>query len=365
MIIALLLVVLFIITVALFTRQPKFGRSPQGPALSRLESSPYFKNGSFQNLSNTPSLTEGASYYSVLKEFIFGKRPRRIPVDDIPSVKTDLLHLDDDKNILVWFGHSSYFMQVDGKKILVDPVLSGIASPLSFTTRAFKGSNPYSVQDIPGIDFLFLSHDHWDHLDHPTIVQLKPRVKQVICGLGVAEHLLRWGYDKSIIHELDWNETLILENGFIVNTVPARHFSGRGFRRNQSLWLSFAWKTPTMNIFIGGDSGYDTHFAEAGRQFGPFDIAILENGQYDRNWRYIHMMPAEVLQAGKDLRAKRLLPVHSSKFALGNHAWDDPLKTITSLHHDNSIRLITPMIGEVVDLKNSEQVFSKWWERIR
>jgi L-ascorbate metabolism protein UlaG (beta-lactamase superfamily) len=351
-------------TVVAFMQQTKFGKLPASDRLETIKRSPNYKNGAFQNQSITPSLTEGASFYSVLKEFLFGDKKRRLPVDEIPSVKTNLLTLDINKDVLVWFGHSSYFMQVDGKRILVDPVLSGYASPLSFTTKAFKGSNIYSVDDIPTIDYLFISHDHWDHLDYETVKKLQQKIKKIICALGVGQHLERWGFNSDIIIEKDWNEQIILGDGFIVNTTPARHFSGRGVKRNQALWTSYVLQTPTMKIFIGGDSGYDKHFAEIGKTFGPFDLAILENGQYNKSWKYIHMMPEEVLQVAKELNAERLFPVHSSKFALANHDWDAPLSTITTLNKTANIPLITPMIGELVDLKDKMQKFSEWWKNI-
>ncbi|MEO5563498.1 MAG: MBL fold metallo-hydrolase [Chitinophagaceae bacterium] len=365
MFILFLVLLLLIIIIVLFLRQPKFGKTPRGLQLEAMRKSPNYRNGAFQNRSHTPNLTEGVSYYAVLKEFFFTPKKRKKPVDIIPSTKTDLLNLDPAKDVFVWFGHSSYFMQVDGKKILVDPVLNGLASPLSFTTRAFKGADQYTPDDIPDIDYLFQSHDHWDHMDHPTLVKLKPKIRKVICGLGVGEHFRRWGFSPNIIMEKDWNESLLLAPGFIVHTVTARHFAGRGLGRNKSLWISFVLQTPSYKFFIGGDSGYDKHFAEAGKLFGPFDLAILENGQYDKSWKYIHMMPDEVLKAAKDLKAKRLIPVHSAKFALGNHAWDDPLKIITALHNnDRSLQLLTPMIGEEVNLKDTKQIFSQWWKDI-
>jgi L-ascorbate metabolism protein UlaG (beta-lactamase superfamily) len=362
MIIALSVLMILIIAVFVFLRQPKFGKTPGREILEKIRQSPHYKNGAFQNLSPTPSLTEGASFYTVLKEFFFSEKKKRKPSGTIPSSKTDLLALDRSKDVLVWFGHSSYFMQVDGKRILVDPVLSGAASPLSFTTKAFRGTDAYTTDDIPAIDYLIITHDHWDHLDYLSLRKLKPKISKIICGLGTGEHFRRWGYGRAIISEMDWNEKLELDKGFTIQSVPARHFSGRGFLRNKSLWTSFALQTPTSNIFIGGDSGYDSHFAEAGKTLGPFDLVILENGQYDKSWKYIHMMPDEVLQAANDLRAKRLFPVHSAKFALANHAWDDPLKTITSLHNNTSFELLTPMIGEEVDLKATAQVFSYWWK---
>jgi len=275
------------------------------------------------------------------------------------------LKLDSNIDVLVWFGHSSYFIQIDGKKILVDPVLSGSASPLSFTTKAFKGSDPYKADDIPEIDYLFITHDHWDHLDYDTIIKLKPKIKKVICPLGLGENLEYWGYNPTIIIEKDWNEKIILDSSFTAYTVPARHFSGRSFQRNKSLWTAFVLHTPTFKFYIGGDGGYDTHFAEIGKTFGEFDLAILENGQYNDKWKYIHMKPEEVLQAAKDLKAKRLLPVHSSKFALALHPWNEPLKRITAANKQINLPLLTPIIGEQVKLKDSIQFFPEWWEGIQ
>lgn len=338
---------------------------PRGERLARIKQSPHFRDGAFQNQRETPQLTDGATYGKVMKEFLFGRPQRSSPSEEIPSMKTDLLNLAHHENVLVWFGHSSYFMQIDGKRILVDPVLSGSASPFSFMTKAFKGTDRYTTDDLPVIDYLFLSHDHYDHLDYQTIVKLKPKVSKVICGLGTGEHLEYWGYDHQRIIEKDWNESFELDPGFTVHTVPARHFSGRWFKRNQALWTSFVLQTPSLRIFIGGDSGYDQHFAKIGNTFDGFDLAILENGQYNKNWKHIHLMPHEILQAAKELKAKRIFPVHSSKFVLGNHAWDTPLELITENNKQENLNIITPMIGERVDLNDPGQVFSKWWKGVK
>ncbi len=362
--IILVIVFLLVLFVFIFMNQAKFGKKPVGDALERMQLSKNFGEGMFQNISVTPQLTDGATYYSVMKKFFFQRSKRLKPKGLIPSHKTDLKTIAIDKNVLVWFGHSSYFIQINGKKILVDPVLSGAASPIKSTTKSFPGSDVYSTDDFPEIDYLFLSHDHWDHLDYETVNALKPKVGKVICGLGVGEHLKLWGYNPDIVIENDWDQHILLDKGFEVNTVASRHFSGRGFKRNQSLWLSFALTTPTFKIFIGGDSGYDTHFAKAGNDFGPFDLAILECGQYDRSWKYIHMLPPEILQAVKDLGAKRLLPVHWGKFALANHDWDTPIKELSMLNAIDNIPLLTPMIGEVINLDDHQQFFSKWWESV-
>jgi L-ascorbate metabolism protein UlaG (beta-lactamase superfamily) len=351
------------LAVYLFMHGAQFGAAPAGERLKKIQHSPHYRNGQFQNLSITPSLTEGTSYFRILKTFFFDRNTQKIPPSTLPSVKTDLLHLAPDQNILIWFGHSSYFMQVNRKTILVDPVFSGNASPLRSTTKSFKGSDIYTVDDLPAIDYLFITHDHWDHLDYKTILQLKPKVKKLVTGLGVGAHLESWGYDKNDIEEKDWNEQIILGGGFIVNTVPARHFSGRGFKRNGSIWMSFVLTTPGKKIFIGGDSGYDRHFAEIGKQFGPFDLAILEDGQYNGYWKYIHMSPEETVRAAIDLQAKKLLPVHWGKFSLSVHSWNEPIIRIKKEAARKNVNLLHPMIGQAVDL-DGDPVFDAWWERV-
>lgn len=365
MIILFVIIIAFSISVFFFMKQPKFGKLPEGERLESIKQSPNFRDGKFQNLRHTPDLTEGETIFSVLVDFLFTKKPRLKPIDNIPSTKTDLLNLGPSEDIMVWFGHSSYFIQLDGKKILVDPVFSGSVSPISITSKAFNGTDQYTTDDIPEIDYLFITHDHWDHLDYETIVKLRPKIKKIICGLGVGEHLEYWDYNKDIIVETDWYEKVNLDKDFIATTVPARHFSGRGFKRNETLWVAFILQTPSMKIYVGGDGGYDSHFSEIGYSSGGFDLAILENGQYDRKWKYIHMMPDEVVLAATELKAKALFPVHSSKFAIANHPWDEPLKKVTEHSKNTNLRLITPIIGEKVILKDTTQQFSHWWEGVK
>ena len=360
-------VLLLIVMVAIFAfmQQPMFGKMPSGKRLERIKQSPNYRNGSFQNLHETPSLTEGATYYGILKEFVFGKKEGRKPASALPSVKTDLTRLAPDSNVVVWFGHSSYYMQLDGKRFLVDPVLSGSASPLPGGTKSFLGSDIYTVSDLPQIDYLLITHDHWDHLDYKTIKALRTKTATVVCALGVGEHFEYWGYNKNSIIEKDWHDSVKLTDGFRITLTPARHFSGRTFKRNSSLWTSFVLKTPTQNIYLGGDSGYDTHFAEIGNKYGPFDLAVLENGQYDKSWRYIHLLPEEFLVAAKELDARRILPVHSSKFGLANHAWDEPLKKLAENNEHARLNVVTPIIGEPIFLDDSTQTFSQWWETVK
>jgi L-ascorbate metabolism protein UlaG (beta-lactamase superfamily) len=359
--ILLSLIILLIAAVYLFFQHPKFGKKATGQRWRRIAASPDFSDGQFQNQSYTPNLSEGATFFKVLVKFFFGRDKRNKPSKPIPSQKHDLKNLNPGQNLLVWFGHSSYFMQVDGKTILVDPVLSGYASPIAATTRAFKGSDIYKAEDMPEIDYLFISHDHWDHLDYDTVIKLRPKVKNVITTLGNGAHLEYWGYNPDTINEGGWNETLNLKNGFTATVVPGRHFSGRTFIRNKFLWGGFVLQTPTSKLFLGGDSGYDSHFKTIGSQHGPFDLALLECGQYNEYWHHIHMMPEEVVKAAQELRAKKLMPVHFAKFALALHAWDEPIIRVSAEAQKQGMPLVTPMIGQLLNL-DEDFVFEKWWE---
>lgn len=365
MLIFLFILALFIAFVLLFLQLPQFGKAPSGERLQRIVQSPHYKDTAFVNEETTGTFSEGHSFGGVLYSFLFGKRPDLKPKESIASAFTDLHQLPADADVLVWFGHSSYFLQVGGLKFLIDPVFSGNASPIPSSNQAFKGSDVYRVKDISAIDYLLITHDHYDHLDYQTVIGLKDKVQNVICGLGVGAHLERWGYPTERIIEKDWNESLVLEKGMTLHTLPTRHFSGRSFKRNNTLWLSFLLETSNGKIYLGGDSGYGEHFAKIGNQFGPINLAILENGQYNPAWHAIHCSPEETLKAAKALQAKRLMPVHSSKFALAMHPWYEPLTEITRLNSSYHVPLVTPMIGEKVNLQETGQVFSEWWKMVQ
>lgn len=366
MIISISVVALLVVTTFLYMRQAKFGQAPTDQHLEEISKSDNFKDDMFQNLQLTPDLTEGHSYFSILYKQLFVKHPRTAPKEPIPSTKTDLFNLAEDENVLVWFGHSSYFIQLDGKKILVDPVFSGNASPIPGTVKSFAGTEQYSVEDIPEIDYLLISHDHYDHLDYKTILGLKDKVKTVVCGLGVGSHFEKWGFSAKQITEQDWYSEIKVDSVFSIHTMPARHFSGRGFTRKNTLWASYVIESPSQTIYVGGDSGYGDFFKEIGSKFESIDLAILDNGQYNDAWKEIHMHPDQVLRAAQDLKAKRLFPVHSSKYVLAMHPWDEPLKEVTRLNQEstNPISLFTPIIGEKVNLMDSTRVFEKWWENV-
>lgn len=366
MITFLILLILIAIIAYNFLQHPKFGKAPSGERLTLIQNSPQYKNGKFENQSFTPDLAEGASFAGILFDFFFKKVERKTPKDLIPSVKTNLHEIPLDQDILVWFGHSSYYIQLAGKRFLIDPVFSGNASPIPGTTKSFKGTDIYTAEDIPEIDYLLITHDHYDHLDYDTILKLKLKTKKIITALGVGSHFEFWGFPKEIIIEKDWFSEIKLDENLTIYTTPSRHFSGRSFKRCNTLWTSFVLENNGFKMYLGGDSGYDTHFAEIGEKYGPFDIALIDNGQYNLSWKYIHNMPEDVIKAMKDLKAKRVFPVHSSKFALSLHCWDEPLKKVTELNSlsENPVPLITPMIGEIVELKNENQEFKQWWKEV-
>jgi len=354
-----------LVTTLIYVQDPKFGREPDKKHHDLISQSPNYKNGKFQNRRYTPAVTEGYSILRIAYDFIFTKFPRTRPTDTIPSIRTNLKDLAIRENVLVWFGHSSYFIQLNGKRFLIDPVFSGNASPVPNSNKSFTGTDIYSVSDMPEIDYLLISHDHYDHLDYETILQLKPKTKYIVCGLGVGAHFRHWKFDTTKIIEKDWDEKLVINEDIALHTATTRHFSGRGFNRNNTLWLSFVLQTPSLKIYLGGDSGYDTYFKELGEKFGGFDLAILENGQYNNAWHEIHMLPEEVLQATRDLKAKWLFPVHSAKFKLAFHPWDEPMIELSKINRNRyAQQLVTPMIGEIVYLDTSNQVFEEWWEHL-
>jgi len=341
------------------------GKLPSGKYKEKLQSSPNYKNGSFQNLSPTPMKPQGVSYWKMMREF-FKKHPETSPPKKIPSVKTDLGTLDASGPAFVWFGHSSYLLKFGNKNFLIDPVFSGNAAPLSFMVKAFPGSNVYKEEDMPEIDHLVLSHDHYDHLDYKTLRKLRKKIKHVICSLGVGSHLKYWGFDPDFITELDWWQSTSLTNmtsmtDMTITAAPARHFSGRGLKRGQSFWSSFILRSGSNNIYLGGDSGYDSHFKEIGEKHGPFDLAILESGQYNTMWPLIHMMPEETVQAAVDLKAKVMIPVHWGKFRLGMHPWNEPVKRVLKKAQELNMKVIAPRIGEPVYL-NKEFTSVHWWD---
>ena len=355
-------VVAFLLGACAFLQHPKFGAYPEGERLERAQRSPNFADGEFHYPVATPILAEGTSMFSIITADLFRRIENLRPAHAIPAMKTDLKALDVAQDTIVWLGHSSYFVIFAGQRILVDPVFSPYASPVSFSTQAFDGTSLYAVDDMPAIDVLLITHDHWDHLDHATVTALKDKVGRVLVPLGVGAHLEHWGYGSDKLREADWYEKLEVTPGLAIHLIPARHYSGRWLTRNKTLWTGFVLESATRRILFSGDTGYGPHFKEIAQRFGGFDLAALDMGQYDPRWPFIHMTPEDAAQAAVDLEAKVLLPAHVGRFNIARHAWTEPFERVDAASEGKRYRLATPTIGEPLKVGDNAQHFARWWQ---
>lgn len=354
----LILVIVLAIVVTWVLNLPVFGKAPEGARLERLKKLPNFKaDGTLDNLSPTPMKPDNVSYWDMIIAMVKGNE-QRTPKHTLPHLSPDFTETAATK--LIWFGHSSYYLQIDGVKILVDPVFSERTSPISFIgSKNYKGTDFIKVEDFPVLDIVLITHDHYDHLDYPSILKLKDKTKLFITSLGLGAHLEYWGIPADKIIELAWGEDSVA-NGLKFTATPARHFTGRKFKRNQTLWSAFVLQGAKHKLYLGGDSGYDKHFKQIGEQFGPFDLAILECGQYNAYWPLIHMFPEQTVQAAKDLNAKVLLPVHWGKFTLAMHDWNEPAIRVVNQAKAENFKITTPLLGEAVIL-DENYPSKEWW----
>ena len=331
---------------------PVFGAKPKYINQEKLEASPNFKDGKFQNQEKTTMMTGEDTRGDVMKKFFKGVENDR-PEEPIESVEfnKDEFNKTDSGISYTWFGHSTILININGKIIITDPVFTKAASPVPFFNKSFDYENIYSVDIIPELDVVLISHDHYDHLDYKTIKKIDSKTKKFIVPLGVDAHLLRWGISKEKIEIADWEDSIEFDSTLLFTSTPARHFSGRGPKdRDKTLWCSWVIESKDQRIFFGGDSGYGKHFKEIGEKHGPFDITFIECGQYNENWSQIHAMPEQTVQAHIDLNGKTLLPIHWSKYRLSIHSWTEPIERATAASLKNNVHLQNPKIGEVVQL---------------
>jgi len=347
-----------------YVNRPEFGRLPTGLRLEKILASPHYFKDHFECLTPVSVMSEDVedkeNRIVATWKFLFGDKTGLVPPMPIPTVKTDLKALSDD-DCAIWFGHSTIYLQLAGRKILIDPVFSSYASPIFFVNRAFEGSNVYSAEDFPAIDILAITHDHWDHLDYQTIISLKSKIKTVLCPLGVGEYFEQWGFEADKIIEEDWDAVIDFGRGLTAHILPSQHFSGRMLTQNPTEWCAFAFVTPKRKIFCSGDGGYSNHFHDIGKKFGGFDLAFMENGQYNRAWHAIHLLPNETAQASEDIQAAKIVPIHAGKFALARHMWNEPYKSLIAESADRNYELLTPRIGELINF-DAQQTFEPWFD---
>lgn len=351
MLILLSILLLLVVMPAAVLFHPAFGRRMSSERKARIEASPNYRDGMFQNQLPTPQFTGNTNMLKAMWTMLRRKDSNRVPKEPLPAVKTDLKNLPADRDWFVWFGHSSYLFQLGGKRFLVDPLLK-MEFPSSLMLKPFAGTEIYTPEDMPKIDVLIITHEHWDHLDYATLRDLRPKVKYAVCPLGVAEYLEYWKYDPSIITEMDWAESLRTQTAMQTETItclPSRHFSNRLLRgRNQTLWAAFMVEVGDRKVYIGGDGGYDERFREVHEQFGRIDLAVMENGQYNPNWAYIHMLPKDLELAILDMQPEQVITVHHDKFALSTHAWSEPDSVAHAIAEKNAVKLLDQPIGTII-----------------
>ncbi len=352
-----------------FNYYPPFGGKATKEKINKFEQSSNFsEKRQFVNLIPTTMgiNRENEWIFSTLKEFIKGN-PNRRPKKGIPIEHVNKpLQLDQNsKPKLIWFGHSTFYLELDGKSLLIDPMFGYTPSPIPLVGMGrFNKELPIDIDDLPPIDIVVISHDHYDHLDHSSIKRLKGKVNQFIVPLGVGSHLVRWGINPAIIQELDWWDQAIYGDLQFVCT-PSRHFSGRSLTdRNATLWSSWVIKGNQTNVFFCGDSGYGPHFKEIGEKFGPFDFTLMECGQYDRRWASIHMLPEETVQAHIDLKGMMMIPIHWGAFTLSFHDWTDPIERVSNSAQKQNVIISTPKIGEIIHLDSKDYPNTTWWREL-
>ena len=358
--------ILIIIGILFIMLAPQFGQAAQNGSLKKIQNSPNFSDGKFRNLIPTTMMT--ASLSESIKDTgkFFLPSKDTSPQKTLPSKTFDKNFFEESNSDLAvtWLGHSSILMQTPHGNVLTDPVFSGAATPMPIGGKQFEYKNNYSVKDLPEIDYVVISHDHYDHLDYKTIKELNGTNITFLVPLGVGSHMQRWGIAKQNIIELDWYEGVNLNN-IEFTAAPARHFSGRSVHDSgKTLWASWIIKTPEKNIYFSGDSGYFDEFKKIGDNYGPFDLTLIENGAYGEGWATIHMMPEEVAQAHLDLKGKHLLPIHWAKFNLALHPWKEPIERLTKATKEKNISLLSPIMGESFTLEDSLPQDS-WWEEIQ
>lgn len=349
----------------LFSQQ--FGAKPSKADLHRFESSENFNGNVFVNQLPTKASTpsEDSSMLASVWDYLKGN-PMRTPkpgvVEALTVTPAELRNAQQQTRIL-WFGHSSFLLQTGDKNYLFDPVFAAVPAPHPILgTKRYSGNLPIEPEDLPPIDAVFISHDHYDHLDLTAIEKLRDKTRQFFVPLGVGGHLKRWGVNAERIIEMDWwQETQF--NELDIAFAPARHFSGRALTgQNQTLWGSWLVRTPESSIYFSGDTGYGPHFKEINERFGAIDFALLECGQYNPNWATIHMMPEETAQAAQDLQAKVMMPVHWGAFTLSLHDWNDPAIRVTEAADKLNQAIVIPQIGELLVVNEEPKPRNAWWE---
>jgi L-ascorbate metabolism protein UlaG (beta-lactamase superfamily) len=339
-------------------------RRAHGLRQERIHASPQFADGRFVNTyaSTAPDARRAGMTLSTLGEFAFGGAGRR-PVQALPTVDPlSTWHRPAQSGLrATWLGHSTMLLEIDGARVLTDPVWGRRASPFSFAGPKRFQPGPVGIGSLPPLDAILVSHDHYDHLDQPSVRALAALDVPFVTSLGVGKHLQAWGVPAENIIELDWWEAARLPCGLTITAAPSHHFSGRGLTdRNATLWSSFALRGERHAVFFSGDTGLSPAFGDIGRRLGPFDLSAIEVGAFDPSWGDIHLGPDNALRAWKDLGSGRLLPVHWGTFDLALHDWHQPAEVLVAKAPEG---LVMPRLGEAFEPAQVEGV-TPWWRAV-
>lgn len=362
---ALILLSLLVLAMLSWIDFESFGKLPDGELLGRLKASPQWhaKQDQFVNrrADLVPQMRANMDLYDMTKRWLLNPK-QGSPEHPLPQVipKLDAFARHQEGVHYIWLGHSSFLVNIRGTIVLFDPVFTW-ASPIHYLVPRFQDP-VVALEMLPKIDLIVISHDHYDHLDSRTVAFFRNKKTKFVVPLGVSSHLKYWSIQDERIIELDWWEQRIA-SGLEITCTPSQHFSGRlGTGNNRTLWASWVIKDGAKaSLFYSGDTGYDTHFAEIGQRLGPFDIAFIENGQYNELWRAVHMLPHEGIRAFSDLGARIFVPVHWGMFDLSIHNWFDPPEEILKLARENKVPINIPKIGQEISLADPKQPVETWW----
>ncbi len=350
----------------------EFGEIPSGARLLRIEASPQYDrpNRRFRNR-NPQDFQSKMPFFQLLKRYFLGPEIR-VPTSALPSKRPSMDEFlaplaNPEEFRIIWLGHSTVLMRIAGKTLLIDPTLSQRVAPVFFLGNRFQ-TPPISLAELPPIDLVLISHDHYDHLDQASISQLllgAGASAKYVMPLGVGARVESFGIPIAQIVELDWWETYGDVAEIQITATPSQHFSGRGINDSlKTLWAGFAIRTKALKGFYSGDTGYHSHFQEIGDRFSGFDFALLEAGQYNQMWHYVHLLPEEVIQAAVDLKASQFLPMHWGMYNLSIHDWFDPIESVSTLAETRGLQIWTPILGELLTIRKNQAPPSpanKWW----
>ncbi len=361
--IALLLVIEIIVVYVTTDKLAQFGANPKGERLERMKQSPMYDGKRFQN-PESYGKTDMSLSFGMFKRWLFSKEVRE-PEHELPVVSLDRNSFTENPEPglrVTWLGHSTAILEIDNRRILLDPVWAERCSPSSIIGPKRFHPVPIRIEDLPKLDAVLISHDHYDHLDMHAVQYLKETGVKFITTLGVGAYLEGWGVNPEQIVELEWWQTTDKIPGMIIVATPAKHFSGRvATSGSKTLWASFVIVGYQHRVFFSGDTGPFPGFREIGDRFGPFDLAMIKTCAYSSEWPDVHVNPEQAIEAHKALKGKVFLPIHWGTFNLAYHRWDEPIERSLSAAAENAVKIITPMPGQTIDVNDPPSV-ERWWE---